>query len=130
MKIYKIIVIAIIVSVTLIISSNTGTIGETVIKEDIDIPENVKTVLDNKCFGCHNVEATSDKAKDKLLLDQLDKLSKSKLVMTMGGIEEVIKEDKMPPAKFLEKKPEQKLTEDERDLIKDWAVSTADKLIN
>jgi hypothetical protein len=36
----------------------------------------------------------------------------------------------MPPAKFLEKKPEKKLTEEEKELLIDWAVVTAEKMIN
>ncbi len=130
MKIYKMLVPVIIVLLMLLMSFITRIDRKSVIYEDIDVPENVKVVLDNKCFGCHNIESSSDKAKDKLLLDQLDKLSKSKLVLTLGGIEEVINENKMPPEKFLEKKPEKKLTEEEENLIKEWAVITADKLIN
>ena len=67
--------------------------------EDLNIPENVKSVLDNKCFGCHNAEAKSDKAKDKLLLDKLGDLSKAKLVAKLGDIAEVAGEGSMPPEK-------------------------------
>jgi uncharacterized membrane protein len=95
----------------------------------VDMPENVKAVVDTKCFGCHNAESTSDKAKEKLLLDQLDKLSKVKLVSALGDIEKVVSEDKMPPAKFLEKKPEMKLTDDEKLVLKDWAVAASEKLL-
>lgn len=95
----------------------------------VDMPENVKAVVDTKCFGCHNTESTSDKAKEKLLFDQLDKLSKVKLVSTLGEIEEVVSEGKMPPEKFLEKKPEMKLTDDEKLVLKDWAVAASEKLM-
>jgi hypothetical protein len=96
----------------------------------VEMPENVKAVIDNKCFGCHNVESTSDKAKEKLLFDGLDELSKVELVGTLGDIEKVLDEDKMPPEKFLEKKPEMKLTADEKLVLKEWAVATADNLMN
>lgn len=98
--------------------------------ENVDLPENVKAIVDNKCFGCHNAESNNDKAKEKLLWDQLDQLSKAKLVSTFSKIEEVITKDKMPPEKFLEKKPEKKLTDEERDILKNWAVATSEKLIN
>jgi len=98
--------------------------------EEVDIPENVKSVLDNKCFGCHNTEAKSDKAKDKLLLDKLDDLSKAKMISTLGNISEVAAEGSMPPEKFLEQKPEKKLTEEEQKLLVEWADNTSEELLN
>ena len=98
--------------------------------EDVDIPENVKSVLDNKCFGCHNTEAKSDKAKDKLLLDKLGDLSKAKMISTLGDISEVAAEGAMPPEKFLEQKPEKKLTEEEQKLLVEWADNTSEELLN
>ena len=96
--------------------------------EDIDIPENVKVILDNKCFGCHNVEAKSDKAKEKLLLDKLSDLSKVELIGALGEIHEVVVEGEMPPEKFLERKPEGALTDEEAKLLADWAEKAADAL--
>jgi len=95
----------------------------------LDIPENVKSVLDNKCFGCHNVDAKSDKAKDKLLLDKLDELSKVKLVAKLSDIAGVVSDGNMPPEKFIEQKPEAKLTEEEQTLLVEWSEQTADKLM-
>jgi len=110
------------------LQSNTG-INE-VAGNDLTIPEDVKVVLDNKCFGCHNVEAQSDKAKDKLLLDKINELSKAKLVAALSDINEVMVESKMPPEKFLEKKPEAKLTDDERQLLLEWSEKAADEMMN
>lgn len=101
-----------------------------VILEKIDMPDNVKAVIDNKCFGCHNAESQNEKAKEKLKWDQLDELSKAKQVSIFGDIEEVLNEGKMPPEKFLEKKPEMKLTDEEKQVLKDWAVATSEKLLN
>ncbi len=97
---------------------------------DVDIPENVKAVLDSKCYGCHNMEAKADKAKEKLLLDKLNDLSKAKLISALSEIEEVVEEGKMPPEKFLEKYPDKELSSDEGMLIKEWASGTADALLN
>jgi uncharacterized membrane protein len=97
--------------------------------EEIDMPENVKAVVDNKCFGCHSEESQSDKAKEKLRWDQLDQLSKAKLVTTFGNIEEVLDKGKMPPEKFLERRPEKKLTDEERQILKSWVVSSAENLM-
>jgi hypothetical protein len=97
---------------------------------DVNIPEDVKSVLDNKCYGCHNMESKADKAKEKLLLDKLGDLSKAELIATLGDISEVSGEGDMPPEKFLEQKPEKKLTEDEQKLLVDWAEKAADELLN
>ena len=95
----------------------------------LDIPENVKSVLDNKCFGCHNVDAKSNKAKSKLLLDKLDDLSKVKLVAKLSDIAGVVSDGNMPPEKFVEQKPEAKLTEEEQTLLVEWSEKAADKLM-
>jgi uncharacterized membrane protein len=100
------------------------------ILEKIDMPDNVKAVIDNKCYGCHNAESQNEKAKEKMQWDQLDQLSKAKQVSTFSDIEEVLDEGKMPPEKFLEKKPEMKLTDEEKQILKDWAVATSEKLLN
>lgn len=118
----------ILVVIAILFQSNTGIVN--VADEKLDIPEDVKVVLDNKCFGCHNVEGKSDKAKDKLLLDKMDELSKAKLVAALGEINEVLVENEMPPEKFLEEKPEAKLTDDEIKLLLDWSEKAADELMN
>lgn len=116
-----------IISVIFLQFSNSFEAGS---RMDIEIPEEVKSVLDNKCFGCHNSESQAQKAKDKLLLDKLNDLSKAKQISTLGDIAEIASKGEMPPEKFLEKKPEKKLTEQEQKLIADWANKTSDDLIN
>jgi hypothetical protein len=118
------------IAIAVIFQSSILFNGNSNIAEDVNIPEDVKSVLDNKCFGCHNMEAKSDKAKDKLLLDKLGDLSKSKMIATLGNIGEVAGEGSMPPEKFLEQKPEKKLTEDEQKLLVDWAEKAADEMLN
>jgi len=119
----------ILIIVTLVIQSNIFMEAPYKIQDDIDIPENVKSVLDDKCFGCHNVDARSDKAKDKLLLDKLGDLSKAKLIATLGKIGEVASEGAMPPEKFLEQRPEKKLTEEEQNLLVIWSEGASNDLL-
>ena len=118
------IAVAVIFQSSVLFNENNSVAG------DLNIPENVKSVLDNKCFGCHNMESQSDKAKDKLLLDKLGDLSKTKLIAKLGDIAEVAGEGSMPPEKFLEQKPEKKLTEDEQKLLVDWAEKAADGMLD
>lgn len=93
------------------------------------IPEEVNEILQNKCFDCHNVEAEGEKAKEKLLLDELADLKKSKQISKLDAIAEVCENKDMPPEKFLAKYPNQALTDDEAKLILDWANKTADELL-
>ena len=93
------------------------------------IPEEVNEILQNKCFDCHNIEAEGEKAKEKLLLDELADLKKSKQISKLDAIAEVCENKDMPPEKFIAKYPEQALTDDEAKLILDWANKTADELL-
>ena len=98
-------------------------------KTDLKITEDVQKILDNSCYGCHNTNAKGDKAKKKLAFDTLDTLKLSKLVGILGDISEEVDEDKMPPAKFLEFKPEAKLTQEQKEVLIKWADTTADTLL-
>lgn len=98
-------------------------------EEGFAIPEDVNQIFEKSCFGCHNVEASSDKAKKKLLIDQLGDLSKSKLVGKLGNIYEALEEKEMPPEKFLAKYPDKALTDDETKRLMEWASKTAEDLM-
>lgn len=89
----------------------------------------VKVVLDNKCYNCHNQTSRSEKARRKLNLDSLSLLSKVAQVSKLDKIVETLDKGDMPPKKYLEYKPEGKLTADETKAIKDWAQKTSDGLL-
>jgi cytochrome c553 len=93
------------------------------------IAEDVNAILDNKCFGCHNVESKNEKGKKKLMIDQLSELSKAKLVAALGNISETVENGDMPPQKFLDNYPDKALTEEEAQAIKEWADNAADDLL-
>lgn len=90
----------------------------------------VKKVIDNKCYGCHNPESKGQKAKDKLNWVSLPSLSKADQVAKLDEIFEVVEKGEMPPKQFIEKKPEAKLSDSDAKIIKAWAKSTADKIVN
>jgi hypothetical protein len=98
-------------------------------QEKFTIPEGINSILDNKCFGCHNTESTNDKAKEKLLIDQLPELSKAKLVAKLDGIAETVGKNEMPPEKFLAKYPDKALSSDESKQLKDWAKTASEELM-
>jgi uncharacterized membrane protein len=87
-----------------------------------EMPANVKAVVDQKCYGCHNAESKNDKGKAKLDWDAFEAAKKSKQMATMGKITEVLESGDMPPAKYLENKPEGKLTEAELATLMEWSA--------
>jgi hypothetical protein len=98
-------------------------------EEKFVIPEGINSIIDNKCFGCHNTESTNDKAKEKLLIDKLSDLSKAKLVSKLDGISEVVGKNEMPPEKFLTKYPDKALTKEESKQLEDWAKTASEELM-
>jgi uncharacterized membrane protein len=87
-----------------------------------EMPTKVKAVVDQKCYGCHNAESKNEKGKAKLDWDAFEAAKKSKQMAAMGKIAEVLESGDMPPAKFLENKPEGKLTEEELATLMEWSA--------
>lgn len=89
-----------------------------------DIPDNVKSILDNKCMGCHSNESKPGKSKSKLNIDKIadGSYSKGKLASKFGKMVKTLGENKMPPKKFLAKKPNKELTAEESKILLDWAT--------
>ena len=97
-------------------------------QEKFEYPPNIKSILDAKCWGCHNSEAKNLKAKSKLNFEKLVDLSDEKKSDKLDDILEVLEKGKMPPKKFLEKFPDKKITEEENKTVSDWAKATIDEL--
>lgn len=84
------------------------------------MPVKVQAVFENKCYGCHNDESRSDKAKDGLNFSTLEQLDKMKKIATFGDVKKEVAEGEMPPKKFLEKHPEAALSKEESKILVDW----------
>lgn len=104
--------------------TNTPVMGNDV---SFEIPTNVQAILDNSCYGCHNSESNSTKAKTKLNFDKLPTMKTSKQVGKLMKISKVVNNDKMPPEKFLEKYPDHALSEDDAKKLVSWADDLAQK---
>jgi mono/diheme cytochrome c family protein len=96
--------------------------------QDGVIPANVKAVIDQKCYGCHNANSKNDKAKAKLDWDALSKMKKAKRMAAMDEIAEVLEKGEMPPKKFLDFKPEAKLSESDLTTLKEWSAGKKKKV--
>ena len=87
-----------------------------------NMPADVKAIVETKCYGCHNVNSKNEKGKAKLDWDAFEANKKSKQLATKGKINEVLVKGDMPPKKFLENKPEGKLTEAEMATLMNWSA--------
>ncbi|GAB2483498.1 hypothetical protein GCM10027164_10970 [Algoriphagus taiwanensis] len=85
------------------------------------LPADVKAIVQQKCYGCHNAESKNEKGKAKLDWDALEAAKKSKALATMGKITEELEEGAMPPTRFLENNPDKKLTEEETATLLAWS---------
>lgn len=93
------------------------------------MPDAVKEVIENSCFGCHNTESKNEDGKEALDFKKLESLSKIKLIHAYKEIGEVVEENKMPPKKFLQRFPEKALSEDDKKLLINWSEEQAKALV-
>ncbi len=98
-------------------------------KGAITIPDDINAIFEHSCIGCHNVDSHNKKAKEKLEIDKLTHLSKSKVVAKLGKISEKVGKKEMPPDKFLAKFPDKALTDEQAQRLIEWADQTSDDLI-
>ncbi|MBL7851115.1 MAG: heme-binding domain-containing protein [Cyclobacteriaceae bacterium] len=93
------------------------------------IDAKVKPIIDAKCLGCHSADSKNDKAKEKLIWANLSTMDKKAAASTLDEVVEVIEKGEMPPAKFLERYPDKKLTEKEAKSLRKWADKSASKML-
>lgn len=93
------------------------------------IPQDVQEILDNSCMGCHKSDSKNDKAKKKLMFDQLGELTKARLVGKLTEISEIVTKGDMPPKKVLDEYPDMALTDETAKIISDWANNQANSYL-
>lgn len=94
-----------------------------------ELPEQVKSIIDQSCFQCHNADSQNEDAREALDFRTIDALGKVKKITTLKEIAEVVEKGEMPPKKFLEKFPEKKLTEAQAKILTDWSKKEIDALL-
>uniref|UniRef100_UPI003217EEC3 heme-binding domain-containing protein n=1 Tax=uncultured Draconibacterium sp. TaxID=1573823 RepID=UPI003217EEC3 len=93
------------------------------------LPENVKTVVDKSCFGCHHTGSKNEDAKKELDFKKLHSLSTIKKIKVYKEIGDAIEKGEMPPKKFIEKYPEKQLTDEEKQVLLTWSKKEAEALV-
>ena len=99
-------------------------------KIGIEMPANVKAVVEKSCYGCHHTDSRNEDAKEELDFKTLGDLKVFKKIGALRDIAEVIEEEEMPPKKFLENYPERAPSEEEQKLLADWVKKEAQRLID
>ena len=84
-------------------------------------PSKINALVQDKCYGCHSAQGRGDKAKAALMWDDLGRLAPASLKEKMMAINKVAAEGAMPPAMFLERSPDKKLTDKEATMLQKWA---------
>ncbi len=94
----------------------------------LKMPKKVNSVLQDKCYMCHNSKAQSPKAVAGLNLDELTTLSLDKQLKEVQKIQRVVDNGSMPPGWFLKDHADKKLTDAEATTLKKWASKSVKKL--
>jgi uncharacterized membrane protein len=95
-----------------------------------EYPAEIKTIIDNKCYGCHSIKGKSDDAKAALMWDSIPSYTQAKQVARLDKIIEVLNEGTMPPKEVIEKWPDAKISAEDVKVLKAWAEKTADAILN
>lgn len=90
----------------------------------------VMSIIDAKCFGCHQPGGRSEEAKKALTWEKLQSMEKADVVAVLDEIIEVLEKGEMPPKKMVEKYPGMKMSDEEVKTLKDWADATLNSLTN
>ena len=116
-------------SIFVSISATEDILNNTIPGDEIYVvPGNVQTIIDNKCFDCHNSNSKNMKGKMKLKFDKMGSLKTHKLLAKLDNIAEAVTEGNMPPKKVIKKHPELKLSADEVKSLSDWANQLISKI--
>lgn len=86
----------------------------------IELSGEMMTIVETKCIGCHSADSKNEKAKEDLIWAELPTMKKLYLSKKLYDIQEVLEDGEMPPEKFVAKKPEMKLTEEETTVLMKW----------
>ena len=96
----------------------------------VEMPSNIKAILENSCTGCHNSESKNTKGKKKLDFDNFNngKYTVGKQIAKLNGIVKILSKSQMPPKNFLKKFPDRALSVDDNKALSKWAKDKAAKL--
>ena len=100
-----------------------------IINADGEIPEEVNKILLLSCNDCHSTNAKNQDAREAIDFEKWDEYRLTKKIGLLGKIGELVEEEKMPPAKYLNYKPDRKLSETQKQMIIEWTKKESSALM-
>ncbi len=97
------------------------------LRNEEEMPEEIQNLLSNSCYGCHITGSRAEEAVKKLDFDIWDEYSIPQKIALLNDIQEVMREEMMPPEKFLKRYPDKKLSKEDRKKILTWAELAMEK---
>ncbi|MHA7101815.1 heme-binding domain-containing protein [Roseivirga pacifica] len=88
--------------------------------DKIELPDNIKAIVEAKCMGCHKPDARNEKAREKLQWVKVPEMNLEEQEDFVAEMFEVIEEGEMPPERTVERRPEMKLTTEENAAFIAW----------
>jgi len=92
-------------------------------------PEAVQKVFETSCYDCHSDASSNAKAKMKLNFSKWSELPDAKKVGKMEAINEDVKNDDMPPARYISNNPDKALGKEQKDIVDKWVTEESAKLM-
>jgi Haem-binding domain len=92
-------------------------------------PDDIGMLIESSCYDCH---AKGSKSEDALKAVNFSDWEDYRITKKIGMLEkicEVVEEDKMPPKKYLENKPDRKMSDAQKKLLCEWTKKESDKLM-
>jgi len=96
---------------------------------DDAFPEEIGAILKSSCYDCHSTGSRSEDALKAVHFDTWNDYRVTKKIGILGKMGEVIEEGKMPPKKYLDNKPDRKLTEDQTKKLLEWTKTESERLM-
>ena len=130
MKKYSIILTAVFFSFLFFNFTSQNGPNDANILEDggLNMPADVKAVVDNSCYGCHHTDSKNEKGKKKLNFDSFG--TEYSDIKSAGKLKEMAKltiDGDMPPEKYLVHNPEKALNNAQRKIVYIWAMEESKK---
>lgn len=94
------------------------------------VPDEVNTIIQNSCFGCHHTDSKNEKGRKKLDFNKIGgEYNSIKSAGKLRDISKAILEEEMPPEKFLNHYPEKALSATDKQKLSDWASAESGRLL-
>ena len=111
-------------AIVIFIAAQQPVQGPKSIAEDIELgwPDEVMLVFKRSCFDCHTAESGNIKGKSKLNFSKWENYKLTKKIGKLSNIAEDVKENNMPPKKYLNDYPDRALSDEEVKLIVEYGT--------